>query len=62
MKWTDYVMLLGKDSSHLQIFLDPLKFSVGIFDVRFSPSKFKMLLQDYICSKSSFVSAGKQLN
>lgn len=44
-KYADDVVVLSEGSSHLQIFLDRLRDSVGMFDMHFASSKRKVLFR-----------------
>lgn len=56
-----YVFLLREEPVNLQVYLDCLNDSVGLFGVHFVPSRCEMLLQNWNASKPKFVVAGEDL-
>lgn len=49
LEYADYVVLLTEDPNKMQVFLDLLNCSEGMFGIGFAPLKCKMLLQ--ICTE-----------
>lgn len=49
LEYKDDVVLLTEDPSELWVFHGHLKDDLNMFDVYFAPSKYIMLLQDWIC-------------
>lgn len=55
-------MLLNEDPGSLQTFFHSPNDSIGMFRMGFTPSKSKMLPQDWIGSKTNLVLTGEDLN
>lgn len=62
LAYANAVLLLSEDSRKLAFFLDHLNGSVDKIEMRFAPSKRKMLLQDWIGSKPNIFLAREQLS
>lgn len=58
----DDVVLLNENLGELQIFIDCLKDSVGIFGMHCAPAKCKVPSKNRIHPKQSLVLGGKELN
>ncbi|MBM6549358.1 reverse transcriptase family protein, partial [Streptococcus dysgalactiae subsp. equisimilis] len=59
LEYADDVVLLSEDAGKLQAFLDGLNYSVGVFGMRFAPSKCKMLLHDWVGPAPNLILAGE---
>lgn len=55
LEYVGDVVLLRLDSSQLQVFLDRLNNTVAMFGVNFTPSKCKILVQNWIGSNPNLV-------
>jgi hypothetical protein len=61
IEYADDIALLSSSSSNMQIMLNRLNDTVGLYGMRFAPSKCKVLLQDWVGPSPTFVLAGSSL-
>ncbi|TNN05293.1 polyprotein, partial [Schistosoma japonicum] len=61
LEYADGIVLLSEDADKMQNFLTTLNLNVSMFGMRFSPSKCKMLLQDWLNSAPKLVIGGETI-
>ena len=61
LEYADDIVLLSEDPGKLQALLNCLSNSVGMFGMRFAPSKCKMLLQDWVDSTPNLTLSGEEI-
>lgn len=62
LEYSDDVALVSEDPTNLQVSLDRVNDSVGMYRMRFAPSKCKMRLSNWIGSKPDLFLAREKLS
>ena len=61
MEYVDDIALLGSDPSQIQLIMNNLTNAAARFGMHFTPTKCKVLLQDWLGSSPNLVLAGEPI-